>query len=89
MEFIEWFLDDHLFEYIGAYMFLALACALFTGLPVAFALGGISLIFGLIAISIEALDFAVFFQVINRDDPLLSCMRGLNTSQAVEVTFAP
>ena len=30
-----------------------------------------------------------YFQVINRDDALLSCMRGLNTSQAVEVTFTP
>ncbi len=30
-----------------------------------------------------------FFQVIHRDDPLLSCMRGLNTSQAVQVTFTP
>ncbi len=30
-----------------------------------------------------------YFQAINRDDPLLSCMRGLNTSQAVEVTFTP
>jgi len=30
-----------------------------------------------------------FFQVINRDDPLLVCMRGLNTSQAVKVTFRP
>ncbi len=30
-----------------------------------------------------------YFQVILRDDPLLGCMRGLNTSQAVEVTFAP
>lgn len=30
-----------------------------------------------------------YFQVINRDDPLLSCMRGLNTSQAIEITFAP
>ncbi len=30
-----------------------------------------------------------YFQVIHRDDPLLSCMRGLNTSQAVEVTFTP
>ncbi len=30
-----------------------------------------------------------FFQVINRDDPLSSCMRGLNTSQAIEVTFTP
>lgn len=66
MEFIEWFIDDHLYEYIGAYMFLALACALFTGLPVAFALGGISLIFGVIAIEIDALGWPVFFQVINR-----------------------
>ncbi len=30
-----------------------------------------------------------FFQVIHRDDALLGCMRGLNTSQAVEVTFIP
>ncbi len=30
-----------------------------------------------------------FFQVINRDDPLASCMRGLNTSQAIEITFTP
>ena len=30
-----------------------------------------------------------FFQVIYRDDPLLSCMRGLNTSQAVGTTFTP
>ncbi len=30
-----------------------------------------------------------YFQVIHRDDPLLGCMRGLNTSQAVEVTFTP
>ena len=30
-----------------------------------------------------------YFQVVNRDNPLLGCMRGLNTSQAVEVTFTP
>lgn len=30
-----------------------------------------------------------YYQVINRDDPLLNCMRGLNTSQSVEVTFTP
>ncbi len=30
-----------------------------------------------------------YFQVINRDDPLVNCMRGLNTSQAVVVTFTP
>ncbi len=30
-----------------------------------------------------------YFQVIHRDEVLLVCMRGLNTSQAVEVTFTP
>ncbi len=30
-----------------------------------------------------------YFQIINRDDPLLVCMRGLNTSQAIEITFTP
>ncbi len=30
-----------------------------------------------------------YFQIINRDDALLSCMRGLNTSQAVGLTFTP
>ncbi|MEM1277127.1 MAG: TRAP transporter large permease subunit [Pseudomonadota bacterium] len=66
LEFWEWLIDDHLYEFIGAYMFLALALALFTGLPVAFALGGVSLIFGLIAVWIDAVDFQVFFAVINR-----------------------
>ncbi len=30
-----------------------------------------------------------YFQVIHRDDPLAVCTRGLNTTQAVEVTFTP
>lgn len=30
-----------------------------------------------------------YFQVIHRDDALLSCQRGLNTTQAIEVTFEP
>jgi hypothetical protein len=30
-----------------------------------------------------------FFQITHRDDALAVCMRGLNTSQAVEVTFTP
>lgn len=30
-----------------------------------------------------------YFQVVHRDDDLLGCMRGLNTSQAVEVLFTP
>ncbi|MEM0923042.1 MAG: TRAP transporter large permease subunit [Pseudomonadota bacterium] len=57
---------DHLYDYIGAYMFLVLALTLFTGMPVAFALGGVSVGFGLWAIYLEILDFAVFFQVIQR-----------------------
>jgi len=57
---------DHLYEFIGAYMFLALALMLFTGMPVAFALGGVALIFGLAGIWLDVLDFAVFFQVVQR-----------------------
>ncbi len=30
-----------------------------------------------------------FFQMVNRDFPNLSCMTGLNTTQAVEITFTP
>ncbi|MBX2881984.1 MAG: TRAP transporter large permease subunit [Granulosicoccus sp.] len=47
-------------------MFLALALMLFTGLPVAIALGGVSTIAGLIAWKLEFIDFAVFFQVVQR-----------------------
>jgi len=57
---------DHLYVYIGAYMFVALALTLFTGMPVAFALGGVSVIFGVAAIWLDFLDFAVFYQVIQR-----------------------
>ncbi|MEZ5650277.1 MAG: TRAP transporter large permease subunit [Burkholderiaceae bacterium] len=57
---------DHLYVYIGAYMFVALALILFTGLPVAFALGGASVIFAFISIQLDFLDMAVFFQVIQR-----------------------
>jgi TRAP-type mannitol/chloroaromatic compound transport system permease large subunit len=57
---------DHLYEFIGGYMFLALALMLFTGMPVAFALGGVALIFGLVGIWLDVLDFAVFFQVVQR-----------------------
>lgn len=57
---------DHLYVYIGAYMFLALALMIFSGLPVAIALGGVSIIFGLAAFAFDFVDFAVFFQVIQR-----------------------
>ena len=57
---------DHLYEYIGAYMFLVLALMLFTGMPVAFALGGVAIGFGFWAVYLEFLDMAVFYQVIQR-----------------------
>ena len=66
LEFWEWLVDDHLYEYIGAYMFLALALTLFTGLPVAIALGGVSLVFGLVAVTLDIFDVNVFFGVVNR-----------------------
>lgn len=62
----EWFVEDHLYDYIGAYMFLALALALFTGLPVAFALGGIALIFALLGTWIDSISFKEFFNAVNR-----------------------
>ena len=57
---------DHMYEFVGAYMFVALALTLFTGFPVAFALGGISVIFGGFAIYLEIFELNVFFQVIQR-----------------------
>ena len=65
-EWWDWFLWDHLYEYIGAYMFLALALTLFTGLPVAFALGGVSFVFGFLSIWLEIFDINIYFAVINR-----------------------
>ena len=66
VEWWDWFLWDHLYEYIGAYMFLALALTLFTGLPVAYALGGVSVVFGLVSIWLEIFDINIYFAVVNR-----------------------
>lgn len=65
-EFMEWLIDDHLYEYIGAYMFLFLALTLFTGIPVAFALGGVSVISAGVAAWIGAINFQEFFNSVNR-----------------------
>ncbi len=61
----EW-LFDHLYEYIGGYMFLALALALFTGLPVGIAIGGIGFLFGFIGIYLELVTINEFFNVPNK-----------------------
>jgi len=61
----EW-LFDHLYEFLGGYMFLALALALFTGFPVALALGGIAMLFGLLGMYFDLVSFAEFFNIPNR-----------------------
>ena len=61
----EW-LFDHLYEYLGGYMFLALAMALFTGFPVALALGGVAMMFGFLGIYFDLVSFNEFFNVPNR-----------------------
>ena len=59
-------LYDHFYDYLGAYMFLALALTLFTGLPVALAIGGVALIFGFLGIALDIIDFREFFIVLPR-----------------------
>lgn len=61
----EW-LFDHLYEYVGGYMFLALALALFTGLPVGIAIGGIGMLFGFIGIYLDLVTINEFFNVPNK-----------------------
>ena len=64
--FLPEFLYDHLYDYLGGYMFLALALTLFTGLPVAIAVGGIALVFGFLGIWMDILDFREFFIILPR-----------------------
>ena len=59
-------LYDHLYDYMAAWMFLALALLLFTGMPVAIALGGVATVFALGAIALDFLDWPIFFQIVQR-----------------------
>ncbi len=56
-------LYDHFEEFIGAYMFLCLGLTLFTGLPVAVALGGIAIIFAYLGVYFEYLDMIFLYDV--------------------------
>jgi len=60
------FLFEHFAEYLGGYMFLALALVLFTGLPVALAVGGVAMFFGFLGIYFGLVSFQEFFNVPNR-----------------------
>ena len=59
-------LYDHLYDFLGAYMFLALMVLMFSGLPVAFVLGGTATVFGCIAILIGILEPSNMFLLIGR-----------------------
>ena len=54
-------LYDHFEEFVGAYMFLCLALTLFTGLPVAVALGGIAIIFAYLGVFFEYMDMTYLY----------------------------
>ena len=57
---------DHLQEYIAIYMFLGLGSLLFTGYPVAFALGGAALGFGMIGTFLDVFAAIEFFNILPR-----------------------
>ncbi|MEZ5932349.1 MAG: TRAP transporter large permease subunit [Alphaproteobacteria bacterium] len=54
-------LYDHFEEFVGAYMFLCLGLTLFTGLPVAVALGGIAIIFAYLGVFFDYLDMTYLY----------------------------
>lgn len=59
-------IQAHLYDSLGIYMFLMLAAAMFTGIPVAIALGGTATISGGIAILLGILEPSSMFLLINR-----------------------
>lgn len=59
-------IHDHLYESLGIYMFLTLVALMFTGFPVAYALGGTATIFGWIAILLGIIEPSSMFLLINR-----------------------
>ncbi len=57
---------DHISEFVGGYMFVALGLMIFTGLPVAIAIGGTALIFGLLGVALDIMNFQEFFIILPR-----------------------
>ena len=53
-------------DYIPIVMFLSLACLLFSGFPVAFILGGLAILFGLIGYFLEVFSLIEFFNFLPR-----------------------
>jgi TRAP-type mannitol/chloroaromatic compound transport system permease large subunit len=49
---------EALLPYLGIMMFVAALALIFTGYPVAFALGGVAILFGIVGLSLDLFDFA-------------------------------
>ena len=53
-------------DYLPIVMFMSLACLLFSGFPVAFILGGLALLFGLIGYFLDVFSLIEFFNFLPR-----------------------
>ena len=53
-------------DYLPIFMFLTLACLLFSGFPVAFILGGLALLYGLVGYFLEVFSLIEFFNFLPR-----------------------
>ena len=53
-------------DYLPIFMFLTLACLLFSGFPVAFILGGLALLYGLVGYYLEVFSLIEFFNFLPR-----------------------
>ncbi|MEO4002168.1 TRAP transporter large permease subunit [Mesorhizobium sp. CAU 1732] len=57
---------DHLYDYLGGYMFIALALFLFSGFPVALVLGGLALLFSLGGITLGVMHASELYLFVDR-----------------------
>lgn len=59
-------LADHLYDYLGAYMFLALGLCIFSGFPVALVLGGLAFAFALGGMALDVMQPSELFLFVER-----------------------
>lgn len=59
-------ISNHLYDYLGGYMFIALAVFVFTGFPVALVLGGLALLFSLGGIALGVMSSAELYLFVER-----------------------
>ena len=57
---------DHLYDYIGGYMFLALGIMIFSGFPVGLVLGGLALLFALGGLGLDLMHQSELYLFVER-----------------------